>query len=209
MAGLPGAGKSTICRAVTVEHVGKGSIPLWRLRPSSSFFAVGRHVLLLCLTVRPLTARTFLRGFNFLMLLRHYQRHDGVILLDQGLAQKLWSLLAGALAHGIERRVAVIRALKPYAPAAIFWVETELASAVARMAARPHGVSRYDRLDREVAAIQLGQRAALLRLIVEEMARETGCLLINLDGKAEPAANAVRLERFLVSGVAENGEIAV
>jgi thymidylate kinase len=209
LAGLPGAGKTTICRAVTVAHGGKGSIPLWRLAPSAPFFAAARRILLLCLTTRPLTGNRFLRGFNLLMLLRHYQRHDGTIILDQGLAQKLWSLLADAKEQDAGRRLAAIRALKPYAPAAIFWVETGLAHSIARMAGRADGMSRYDGLDREQAIAQLGERAALLRLIADEMARETGCRLVVLDGTAEPAANAAHIERFLASGAADNGEIGV
>lgn len=193
-AGLPGAGKTTICRLVKHPHGGKSSVPLSALRPSGAMLRVAWQIFLLSATARPLQLKRLKRGFNLTVFLRHYLDHDRDVLLDQGVVQKLWSMLADAEAWPAERLRAVLQNLRPFAPDHVVWLETPLEMAAARMASRSGGRSRYDGLNPQQATAILLQRAGLLEMLARDFSAETGARLVVFDGLQDPAVNAARID---------------
>lgn len=200
-AGLPGGGKTTICRQVEVPHGGKGAVALPALRVDRALLRAAWHILALCFGARPFRLNRLKRGFNLVVFLRHYQHPGKVLLLDQGQVQKLWSILADAEVYSAARLKRVLASLTAFAPGHVVWVDTPLDMAVQRMAARGGGNSRYDGLPPDEVTAQLMIRSALLRTIAGDYCRVTGAPLTTLDGRLPPDRNAARIAELLqVSG---------
>lgn len=196
-AGLPGAGKTTICNLVSEPHGGKGAVPLTALRPSFEILRAGWNILALALTTRPFRFERLKRTFNLIVFLRHYEHRGLVILLDQGIVQKIWSILADANYHSSERRRQVMASLLPFAPDWVVWLETPLDAATSRLVARADGNSRYDSLAPDEALKQLAERRALLRSVVEEFCKTVDASLLEIDGTLPAGSNAARIDALL------------
>lgn len=191
-AGLPGCGKTTICRQVALRTAGKGSVPLSSLRVDNAFRRAAMSIVRLVLSARPLRFDRLRRGCNLLAFLRHFQHRERMILLDQGLAQKLWSLLADAEVFSEIELARALEALESYGPDLLVWVETPVDLAVRRIGSRQHGNSRYDGLPSQDAERLLRRRAPLLRRIVRGLMKDGSA--IDLNGVAPPEDNARRIE---------------
>jgi hypothetical protein len=194
---LPGAGKTTICNALTLAVATKGSVPLHALRPSAAFFNVFWQLMKLALGTRPLRLNRLKRAFNTAILLRHYQPTSQPIVLDQGTVQKLWSILADAENYSQRQLDATVKALAPFAPGHLVWIETPLDLALERLAARVGGNSRYDRLPPENARSLLAQRAGLLKALAERLSTAGNRQLLVLDGAQPARVNARAIEALL------------
>src|SRR5688500_2189292 len=142
--GLPGSGKTTVCKLVLEPYGSKGVVPLTALRISGAIRWAGWHIFALCLTARPFDLKRLKRALNLILFLRHYEHRDLKILLDQGIVQKVWSILADSAYHSSQRLDRVIASLLPFAPDWVVWLETPRAAAVRRLGARVGGNSRYD-----------------------------------------------------------------
>ena len=205
-AGLPGAGKTTICKLVSELHGRKGAVPLKAMRPSREILRAGWNILALVLTTRPFRFERLKRAFNLIVFLRHYEHHGLVILLDQGIVQKIWSILADTNDHSSKRLQLVMASLVPFAPSWVVWLETPLDSAVKRLSARGDGTSRYDGLPSDEILLQLKSRSALLRSLAEQFCKTVGAGLLEIDGTFPPAANAARIDALFKE---QNSEISV
>lgn len=168
--GLPGAGKTTICGRVSVPYGKKGAVPLSALRIDRAWLRAAWHVLLLSLGARPISLNRLKRGFNLMVFLRHYQDRRRTILLDQGLVQKLWSLLVDA-EFSPSRLDRVLQGLRPFAPDRLVFIATPVNLAAQRIGARRHGNSRLDGLPRGEAEPRLAATAGLLEDLVAKFSR--------------------------------------
>lgn len=195
--GLPGSGKTTICKLVTLPHGKKGSIQLRETRLNSMLVRASWKVLLLCCAARPFTLNRLKRGMNLVAFLRHYQHRERVILLDQGQIQKLWSILSGADSYPSRRLHELIASLKPFAPDWIIWVETPVAVAVERIGKRTHGISRFDGLSSETAHALLSARADLLKDLAKQYCSATETKFLHFDGTLAPTENAIKINKIL------------
>jgi thymidylate kinase len=192
--GLPGAGKTTVCKFVAEPHGGKGAISLTALRPNMNMLRAGRHILALSLTVRPFRLNRLKRAFNLIVFLRHYEHRDMAILLDQGIVQKIWSIMADANAHSGARLRRVMASLLPFAPDWVVWLETPIAFAAQRLNAREDGNSRYDTLPPDEILRRLTARRTLLRNLTDQFCSATNARLLEIDGTQPASANAARIE---------------
>ena len=193
-AGLPGAGKTTVCKLVSESHGSKGAVPLTAMRPSMEILRASWNILALALTTQPFRFKRLKRAFNLIVFLRHYEHRGLVILLDQGIVQKIWSILADANDHSSNRLQRVMASLVPFAPSWVVWLETPLDFAVKRLDARGDGTSRYDGLPSDKALLQLKSRRALLRSLAEQFCKTVDTGLLEIDGTLPPAANAARID---------------
>ncbi len=192
--GLPGAGKTTVCKLVSEPHGSKGAVPLTAIRPNMEILRAGRHILTLSLSMRPFRFKRLKRAFNLIVFLRHYEHRGLAILLDQGIVQKIWSIMADANPHSSERLRRVMASLLPFAPDWVVWLETPLAAAAQRLHAREDGKSRYDTLPPDEILRHLTVRRALLRDLTEQFCRATNARLLEIDGTQPASANAARIE---------------
>jgi thymidylate kinase len=193
-AGLPGAGKTTICGLVSVPHGKKGAVSVSAVRLHPRFLKAAWNILLLCLSVRPFTWRQLRRGFNMAIFLRHYEHRKLTILLDQGSIQKLWSLLAEAESWSASRLDRVLHLLRPFAPDILVWVEAPAGLAAVRITGRQHGNSRYEQLPQSSAEGLLAARSQLLRDLAVRFHKITGTPLVKLDARDAPTTNAAQID---------------
>ena len=193
--GLPGSGKTTVCKLVSEPHSVKGAVPLTALRPNINILRAGRHILVLSLTVRPFRLKRLKRAFNLIVFLRHYEHRGMVILLDQGIVQKIWSIMVDANAHSTERLRLAMKSLLPFAPDWVVWLETPLSVAAERLHSREDGNSRYDPLPPDEILRHLTARRALLRDLAEQFCRATSARLLDMDGMQPASTNAARIDR--------------
>lgn len=193
-AGLPGAGKTTVCNMVLEPHGGKGVVPLTAMRPTRAVLGAAWHILALCLTTRPFDLKRLTRAFNLVLFLRHYEHRDLMILLDQGIVQKVWSILADSAHHSSQRLDRVIASLLPFAPDWVVWLETPPDAAARRLGARVGGNSRYDTLRPDEVLQQFGNRQTLLRKLTEQFCDTGRSRLLEIDGTQPAEANAARID---------------
>jgi len=197
MAGLPGSGKTTICRAVSVPYADKRSVPLWRLAPRWGVLRAAVWIAALALSARPVTMDRFRRARKFIFFLRMYQGHEPVVLLDQGIVQKIWSLLAGAEKCQWWYADRLMEALVPFRPDWLVWVNVPTDVAVARISGRSHGTSRYDGLPAGEARALLDERGGLFRQVFDCYAERAGVPVLEVDGERPVEENARKIEALL------------
>lgn len=195
--GLPGAGKTTICCLVTAPHGKKGAVPVSASKIDTASLRAAWHIVLLSLSARPISFDRLKRGFNLVVFLRHYRAREQTILLDQGLVQKLWSLLLDASHYSAARLDNVLKSLQPFAPDHLLWIVTPVHVAAGRIAGRSHGNSRVDGLTPQEAETRLATTAELLDMLVARFAAATGVNVLDIDGGAPPEANAARIDGLL------------
>jgi len=196
-AGLPGAGKTTICNHVSVPHRTRNSIPLSEIRAQPSFLAVVWNVLLLCLSARPFKLRRLVRGINLVAVLRCYGQAAQPVILDLGLLHKIWSIVLDSETYSEAHLHHLMANLKSFAPSYLVWVETPLETAAQRIAQRPRGKSRFDRLPPSEINDTLASKAQLLSKLAELYIAHTGAVLVRLDGQAPPEINARKIDDLL------------
>lgn len=198
-AGLPGAGKTTVCSLVTLQHADKHSTPIRQFRPSLGWARATLAVMLLSLSARPFRAKRLKRALYLSAFLRHYRSESGKVLLDQGIVQKLWSLLVDARTYSGTLLDDAISALSPFAPDYLVWIEVPVEVAAARIASRQGGRSRYDALPPDVAIVQLGRRLELLKELAVDFSRRSSIDYVCLDGFKSASANAQRIDELLMA----------
>jgi thymidylate kinase len=192
--GLPGSGKTTVCKLVLEPYGSKGVVPLTALRISGAILWAGWHIFALCLTARPFDLKRLKRALNLILFLRHYEHRDLKILLDQGIVQKVWSILADATHHSSEQLRRVLTGFMPFAPDWVVWLETPIDIAAWRLGTRVDGESRYDSLGPDEVLRQLTARRALLRDLTEQFCSAANARLIEIDGTQPAAANAAKID---------------
>ena len=134
------------------------------------------------------------RAFELMAFLRYYQRSMPLpVVLDQGLAQKLWSLLIESEQFSDQALEDAISDLAPFAPDLLVWVEVAPDVAAARIAMRQGGNSRFDNDPAARTRARLEPLCQLYSNIIEQMAHLPGVRRIDLDGSLAPADNARRI----------------
>lgn len=196
-AGLPGAGKSTICGLVSLPHRTKSTIPLREWRPRRSTFAVARDLLALCVSARPFHWSRFVRSFNLIVLLRCYEPADLPTILEQGLLHKIWSVLMDADRFPEKQVQRLMQHIKPFAPQILVWVDAPLEAAALRVSQRLHGRSRFDGLPLTELQTQLARKSQLLDQLLKLYRQQTEAALLRLDGMSPAIENARRIDELL------------
>jgi adenylate kinase family enzyme len=195
LAGLPGAGKTTICRHLTTPHRTKASVPLIELRPSIGMFAVAWDLLMLCLGARPFQWARLLHAINFVALMRCYTTVSLPVVLEQGMLHKIWSMLMDAESYSATRLQSLIASIRPFAPNYLVWVDAPVHTAGLRVSQRSGGRSRFDNLTPRETEIRLAQKSLLLNELFDLYRQHTEC--IRIDGQAPAEDNAGKIERLL------------
>ena len=195
--GLPGAGKTTLAKAAgCADAITRHQlVDAWRLRPrvqQASY--VGRAFLRIgCVAAAarlaaaiPLTNRESLgRLIKLVGRTEWLKSQDGLMLLDQGLLQELWSILYDSGCEEPDPAVLapLIRCLYDEVPTTIVFIDTDRAVASERIRGRSHGHSRLDGLSEAQLRGSLDRSARLARRILR--ASEAAGLEVHaLDGSA-------------------------
>lgn len=188
--GLPGAGKSTITRALpaswpTSRNTDPPALPLARR------LALYRAALPFMLSLRPHAVEDVNRLAKIAAELRFYERPAGApLVVDQGMIQKLWSILLERRSYdpaGLERLVA---ALGPSAPDIIVWLGTTPEVAAERLLNRNGGNSRLQKRPPHEMKVGLVAGQGLYAVLMELYRRHTASQIIELTG-LEPVEDTV------------------
>jgi hypothetical protein len=197
LAGLPGAGKTTICAQITIPHRNKNSVPLTELRLWIDALPFAWHLLLFCASCYPFSWSRLERTINILALLRCYRAHERPTVLDQGLVQKIWSILLDAEVYSKALLERVMADIKPFAPRYVVQVETPIEDAASRISQRSHGKSRFDGLTLREIYLNLRTKERLLIELIDLYHHQTGVSVLRLSGLASPYLNALKIDELL------------
>lgn len=196
--GLPGAGKSTITRALpahwpTSRNTDPAPLPLPRR------LAVYRTALPFMLSLRPLETMDARRLTRLAAELRFYEREAaGPLVIDQGMIQKLWSILLSRRTYSGEALSRLVAVLAPSAPDLLVVLGTTPQVAAQRLATRNAGNARLQKLPRQEMEQGLVAGQALYATLLDLYRRHSSARLLELSGldpvevSATQVMNAVR-----------------
>lgn len=188
--GLPGAGKSTITRALpeawpTSRNTDPPPLPLSRR------LWLYRHALPFMLSLRPLQWKDVDRLARLAAELRFYERAAaGPLVIDQGMIQKLWSILLDRTRYSQPALERLVAALAPSAADLVVRLGTPPDLAAERLVARNGGNSRLQkRSEAEMkSGLVAGQR--LYAMLMELYRRHAAGRVIELTGTEPVEASA-------------------
>lgn len=209
--GLPGAGKSTICAGIdpALVDITRSQITgAWNNRSLAGRALVGLQSLgdiawlrsvLRFVREKPLSERESWRRLARLIGMKHRLRtHDGVVLLDQGVLQALWSIFytEAEFDTDLQHLSGVLRSFYDGIDAHIVAVQVPPDIAASRVDSRSTGTSRLDRLSEDRVLAELEQVGELSQSILRA-ARAAGLRVTLLDGTQPVAELVAQLEAIL------------
>ena len=195
LAGLPGAGKTSLTDRVRLPHLGRRDIGVVNLPLRRETWRVARAAMMLALTIRPWKPGYLLRAIKLVLALRSYGPLDhDLVIMDQGLVQKMWSFIIESRSYPEQRLEELVDALTPFAADHLVWIAVPHELAAQRIAGRTGGNSRFDGQDASTIAQRLADLERPYRTLVEMFRKKTGMSVLSLDGEANLKDNAARIE---------------
>ena len=195
LAGLPGAGKTSLTDSVRLPHRGRRDIGVVNLPLRRETWRVARAALMLALSIRPWKPGYLLRAIRLVLALRCYGPLDhDLVILDQGLVQKTWSIIIESRSYPEQRLEDLVDALTPIAADHLVWIAVPHELAAQRIAGRTAGYSRFDGQDAATIAQRLADLDKPYRTLIEMFRKKTRMSVLSLDGEADLKANAKRME---------------
>lgn len=191
--GLPGAGKSTITRALppgwpTSRNTDPAALPLARR------LWLYRHALGFMLSLRPLALKDIDRMRKLAAELRFYERGAaGPLVIDQGMIQKLWSILLDRRRFSSGALERLVAALAPTAADLVVWLATPPDLAAERLVARNGGNARLQKRPEEEMMAGLVAGQARYAMLLDLFRRHARCRVLELAGTDPVEVNAARV----------------
>lgn len=188
--GLPGAGKSTITRALpqdwpTSRNTDPPALPLTRR------LWLYRHALPFMLSLRPLQWKDAGRLAKLAAELRFYERPAaGPLVIDQGMIQKLWSILLDRRSYSRAALEGLLAALAPSSADLVVWLATPPDLAAQRLVARNGGNSRLQKRPEQKMKSGLAAGQALYAMLMDLYRRQAAGRVIELSGTEPVEASA-------------------
>jgi hypothetical protein len=198
LAGLPGAGKSSLAKAVSIPHAGRADLSWLEARLAGPMWPVAMATLRLLFSIRPLKLRHVVRAAKLIATLRFYgpSRHRFVI-LDQGIVQKLWSLVIETGTYSDEYLEEVVTALVPFTADHLIWISVQPDVAAQRIVNRKGGKSRFDggQLSNVVARLE-GLRSTYDK-IISQFEKHAHLPVLRLNGQQPLSENAEKITHLI------------
>jgi thymidylate kinase len=195
--GVPGSGKSTIARAFRplLPNALGLQLPRAAFRGSPVLLA---HAAALLMSLRPFRANDIHRMVRIVEAQRVYaQPLSAPLLLEQGLIQRLWAILADRESYSESRLDSLIGVMAKAPPDIIVRVNTPYAVAASRIQARSVGNSRYERLAEAEIIARLGPADAIYDRLVGLYRRHAAAAIIDVAGTDPVEHNVARIAAFL------------
>jgi hypothetical protein len=195
LAGLPGAGKTSLTDRLSLPHRGRRDISVLNLPLRRETWQVARAALMLALSIRPWKPGYLLRAIKLVLALRCYGPLDhDLVIMDQGLVQKTWSLLIESESYNECRLEDLVDALSPFVADHLVWIGVPHTLAAQRIAGRTGGNSRFDHQDAETIGQRLETLEGVYGKLISMFRKKVELSVISLDGKADLKANASLIE---------------
>ncbi len=119
--------------------------------------------------------------------------------MDQGLVQKLWSMLAETREFSLPMLNKTVQRLAPFAPDHLIWIEIPSRIAAERIAGRTGGNSRFDGRPRIETTARLDKLLDLYNLIMGLFKQHMDSRVTFLRGEDPVAASAARINLLIKS----------
>lgn len=194
LVGLPGAGKTSLTHRIPVPHLGRRDISSLRLPLNRATWHVLRSAVALSFTIRPWKPSYFLRAVKLVLALRCYgESEHPLVIMDQGLVQKLWSMVIETRSYSVDRLEDLVLALSPFAADHLVWISVPHELAARRIVERKGGNSRFDGQAYESVVQRLDTLEDVYRNIIGLFRRHIPLGLMELDGEAPLDLNAGRI----------------
>jgi thymidylate kinase len=229
--GLPGAGKSTLARlaaealverGIAVEYVnrtlthGAGPPRRWLRKAGRVIEGLVRTPRCSALTIRRIhetrqrSPRDFLiTAFNWLLvttLVRRAAASRKVFLLDQGIAQALWSVGFSAQGQAWQETMRQVASCAP-APDMIFLVHAGLLNIKDRLALRRHNLSRLSGTQ-AINSEPLVRASALLEAVADIMrSRQVPIIVVNNEHHRQLSDNTIMIVCKIIFALRHDTEV--
>ncbi len=195
LAGLPGAGKTSLTTAVTTPHVGRRDFSWTEAVFAHPDWPVTSAAFRLAAAIRPFRLRNLLRALKLVFALRSYRSSQRrLVIMDQGMVQKLWSLVIETGSYPPQRLERIVQVLAPFAPDHLVWVTVPPALAARRIAGRSGGNSRFDGKAPAAVEARLQQLEETYQLVIGLFTKYARMPVLTLDGEADLASNARKID---------------
>jgi hypothetical protein len=202
--GLPGAGKSTIARALPTSWPTSRNTDLPVL-PLPRRLNLYRAALPFVMSLRPLEVEDAARLGKLAAELRLYERPaPGPLVIDQGMIQKLWSILYGRRCHGVAELERLVVALGPSAPDLIVRLGTPPDIAAERLATRNGGNSRLQKLASREMKMALVTGRTVYATLMDLYGNHSASRVLELSGTDAVEASAARVVAAVEELTGEN-----
>ena len=197
--GLPGAGKSTITRALPPGWpTSRNTVP--PALPLSRRLWLYRHALAFMLSLRPLEWKDVGRLGKLAAELRFYDRHAAApLVIDQGMIQKLWSILLDRRNYSPAALERLVVALGPSAADLVVWLGTPPELAAERLVARNGGNARLQKRSEPEMRSGLVAGQGHYEMLIDLYRRHSACSVLELSGTDPVEVSTARV----VAAVAE------
>lgn len=191
LVGLPGAGKTSLVNAISVPHAGRRTISVWQGKYGKHSPAVFCAAIRLALSIRPFRISYVVRALKLAFALRCYgPLSQNVVVLDQGVVQKIWSMIIETRSYSNDRLEELIVALSPYAADQIVWLSVPARLAAERINARKSGNSRFDGLEMAEVEKRLRELEATYQEVLDLFVKHSDAPVLSLQGDGSLEHNA-------------------
>lgn len=195
--GLPGAGKSTIARALREAYpqMRGPQVPAASRRVGWDVLA---SAVALFLSLRPFAANDPNRCAKLLEAYYVYRHGLGApILLEQGLIQRLWSAVVDRRRCPPARLSAFASRVAKAGPDLIISVTLPPDVAAARILARPRGNSRYERMAEAEIIARMGPASRVYETLLTLWRAHSPAEIVEISGEDPVAQNVERLHAII------------
>lgn len=197
-AGLPGAGKTSVADRVSIPHAGRRDITSLNLPLRPETWRVARAAFALAFSIRPWKPSYLLRAIRLVLALRCYgEGKHRLVIMDQGLVQKLWSMVIETRSYSARRLEDLVRALSPFMADQLVWVAVPHHLAAERIVNRRGGNSRFDGKAYDGIVNRLQHLESVYQHIIGLFHSHIDLPVVPLDGEAELGANALKIENLI------------
>ena len=209
---LPGAGKSTVADALAASGdltTRKGLTAQWRKRSAPQRLThIGRgymNIRVLAAAARfgfgtrLRTKNSFFRLMRLVAKTQWLRSRSGVVLLDQGFLQDVWSILLSSKVSRADPELlsTLIRSLYEGTETIIVVLEVDPQTASSRISGRSNGTSRFDNLPESELHSSIAAVSELQRQIAEA-ARLAGLTVHTIDASPPPQVVVGQLTSLLL-----------
>jgi hypothetical protein len=199
--GVPGAGKSTLVRRlreVFPAMLGPQLPPASR-RAGAALYAAAAA---LFLSIRPLFAYDLNRCFKIIEAHNIYREGlSAPLLLEQGLLQRVWAVIADRRIGSPQRLESFMRLLAEAPPDVIVRINTPPVIAAQRILARRRGNSRYEHMAEADIAARLGPAEAVYDILLAAFRDHSRVAILDVSGEDPIAENVPRIADFVLNAL--------
>lgn len=206
LAGLPGAGKTSLVDRLERQCVRRRDISMASLPLTCATWKVAITAFALAFSIRPFRPRLLMRAASLVFMLRAYGANTRwpLVVLDQGLVQKLWSLLVETQDYSSERLDRAVAALVPFLADQLVWVAVPPGLAARRISTRSGGNSRFDNQPAEAIAARLKSLEDTYAMLIAKFDRVARFPVTRIDGASDLDQNAAVIEALAAACLAKS-----